>query len=68
MIYSFNKQDNCVYGISLMDINYEGKDSDSILRLISSKGKQIKDVEDVPFSIRNLMGNLTYVLPYIYSE
>ena len=68
ILYSYNEDENCVYGLSLLDIAYEGGDISKIINRISSTGNIIRKAEDVPFSIKNMIGNSTYALPYIYSE
>lgn len=61
--------DGKVYGLSLRDIGYMGGDPVRLLREIEENGaNRAIDGRDIPDSVYRMIGNRTYLIPYIMSN
>lgn len=70
MLYIYDKQEDVVYGLSLMDIEYEGGNPNKILAILhkNENVEFVKDSNDIPYSVKILLKNNRYIIPYLYSE
>lgn len=57
--------DDVVYGLSLRDIDYEGKDRKKILSLVYAESTVVKNKEFLPYDVRIRLLNIPYIIPYI---
>lgn len=66
MVYVYNNKNNCVYGVSLRDITYKGKESKKLLALVFKKTRVINAKDNIPFEIRSAFFGHNYVIPCLY--
>lgn len=66
MVYVYSNEKKCVYGVSLRDIKYKGKDVKRLLSLIFKKTRVINAKEDISFEVRSSFFGYNYAIPCLY--
>ena len=66
MVYVYNAENNCVYGVSLRDIGYKGKEPKKLLSMIFKNTRVINAKDDIPFEVRTAFIGNNYVIPCLY--
>ena len=62
----YNAENNCVYGVSLRDIVYKGKEPKKLLSMIFKNTRVINAKDDIPFEVRTAFIGNNYVIPCLY--
>lgn len=66
MAYVYDEQNKCVYGISLRDLSYKGRDVKKFLSVLYRKTRVISLKDDVSFEIKSAFFGNNYVIPCLY--
>ena len=66
MAYVYSVEQKIVYGVSLRDLNYKGRDVKKFLSVLYRKTRVISLKDDISFEIRSAFFGNTYVIPCLY--
>lgn len=66
MAYVYDNDNNCVYGVSIRDLKYKGRDYKKFISILYRKTRVINAKDDVSFDVRSIFFGYNHVIPALY--